>query len=694
MADLMDLLTLCSELDEDLSNLSRGDNQRKERIRKHIHTVDTKLKYQVPDFEKDLPWLNIASSLSLYEHLKGNIVVLDFFTYCCINCVHVLPDLEKVEQKYSLNDGVAIIGVHSAKFENEKVSANILSAILRYNIHHPVVNDHDAVLWNKLQIQCWPTFVVVGPNGQFLQTFVGEGHRENLLEFIDESLEYFKDKINPCDLKLSLEKDKVNEAPLQFPGKVTTSNDGKILVVSDTGHHRILVLSQLGVVQHCIGGTDRGNEDGGFTQARFNSPQGVAINGDIVYVADTDNHTIREINLTSKTVRTLAGTGVQGQDKEGGKSGTNQELSSPWDVVLGNSPESDKENVLYIAMAGIHQIWVYFLQDSDWLKESHHSGGTCLRFSGSGQEENRNNSYPTKAGFAQPSGLALSSTLGLMFVADSESSTVRKVSLKDGGVKALVGGEFDPMNLFAYGDKDGKGYDCKLQHPLGVAIVTEENGPLLVADSYNHKIKSIDLKTSICKTVIGLETNNDGVIKFQLNEPGGLCVSQDKVYIADTNNHQIRVLDIKTLSISTLPVIFSKDETDSKPKQPINLKGQIEDMESLVLPSMGDLTFTLEINLPEGSHLTEDSPSRWVLLSEKNGQYTEEFKGEIKSVESSDICTVSVKEDSSTFYCQCKVLHCGVDNVCKMSHKTFKQVVTIDPQSSTSTRHSHIHYSV
>lgn len=197
----------------------------------------------------DLQWLNIASSLSLYEHLKGNIVVLDFFTYCCINCVHVLPDLEKVEQKYSLNDGVIIIGVHSAKFENEKVSANILSAILRYNIHHPVVNDHDAVLWNKLQIQCWPTFVVVGPKGQFLQTFVGEGHRENLLEFIDESLEYFKDMINPCDLKLSLEKDKVNEAPLQFPGKVTTSNDGKILVVSDTGHHRILVLSQLGVVQ-------------------------------------------------------------------------------------------------------------------------------------------------------------------------------------------------------------------------------------------------------------------------------------------------------------------------------------------------------------------------------------------------------------------------------------------------------------
>jgi thiol-disulfide isomerase/thioredoxin len=203
-------------------------------------------------FISDLQWMNTSTPLSLYENLKGNIVILDFFTYCCINCIHVLPDLEAVEKKFSFQDGVVVLGVHSAKFENEKVSTNILSAILRYNIHHPVVNDHDAVMWNKLQIQCWPTFVVLGPDGQFLQTFVGEGHRENLIEFIEVSLEHFKTRIVPCSIDISLEKDKISETPLQFPGKIASTKDGKFLAVSDTGHHRILVLSSICVVQVCF----------------------------------------------------------------------------------------------------------------------------------------------------------------------------------------------------------------------------------------------------------------------------------------------------------------------------------------------------------------------------------------------------------------------------------------------------------
>lgn len=197
----------------------------------------------------DLPWFNTSSPLSLRDHLKGNIVILDFFTYCCINCLHVLPDLEAVESKYSLQDGVVVIGVHSAKFENEKVSANILSAILRYHIHHPVVNDHEALLWNKLQVQCWPTFIVVGPDGQFLQTYVGEGHRKNLLEFIEVALDYYKEKVTPFSITLALEKDKVNETSLQFPGKIDVSIDRHTLAVSDSGHHRILLLSSNGVVQ-------------------------------------------------------------------------------------------------------------------------------------------------------------------------------------------------------------------------------------------------------------------------------------------------------------------------------------------------------------------------------------------------------------------------------------------------------------
>lgn len=198
--------------------------------------------------------MNVSSPLSLSADLKGKIVVLDFFTYCCINCMHVLPDLEALEHMYSVEDGVVVIGVHSAKFDNEKISANILSAILRYGISHPIVNNPSMELWEKLQVMCWPTFIVVGPGGEFLQTYVGEGHRQKLIEFVCVALNYYRDKefISKSSLPLRLEKENLPLSPLHFPGKICVSEDGNKLVVSDTGHHRILVLGKGGVIQVCI----------------------------------------------------------------------------------------------------------------------------------------------------------------------------------------------------------------------------------------------------------------------------------------------------------------------------------------------------------------------------------------------------------------------------------------------------------
>ena len=194
-------------------------------------------------------WLNVSTPVSFSDQLKGKIVVLDFFTYCCINCIHVLPDLEALEQAYSITDGVVVIGVHSAKFDNEKVSANILTAVLRHNIHHPVVNDSGAILWNQLQIACWPTFVIVSPSGQFLYTIMGEGHRQRLLQFVGVAVDYYKEKGEISRHSLPLEVVQLPPSVLNFPGKVCVSQDGKTIVVADTGHHRILVLDKNGLVK-------------------------------------------------------------------------------------------------------------------------------------------------------------------------------------------------------------------------------------------------------------------------------------------------------------------------------------------------------------------------------------------------------------------------------------------------------------
>ena len=170
-----------------------------------------------------LEWLNVSEHLSFGNQLLGKIVVLDFFTYCCINCIHILPDLHALEEKFSVPDGVVVIGVHSAKFENEKVSANILSAVLRYGIHHPVLNDSSAKLWSDLQIACWPTLVIVGPEGQFLYQLVGEGHGERLLQFVEESVKFYKEKGELSDHSLPIQISSAPDSPLYFPGKVCLS---------------------------------------------------------------------------------------------------------------------------------------------------------------------------------------------------------------------------------------------------------------------------------------------------------------------------------------------------------------------------------------------------------------------------------------------------------------------------------------
>ncbi|KAM5271568.1 NHL repeat-containing protein 2 [Ctenodactylus gundi] len=588
-----------------------------------------------PEFPEGLEWLNTEEPISLYKDLCGKVVILDFFTYCCINCIHLLPDLHALEHTYSDKDGLLIVGVHSAKFPNEKVLDNIKSAVLRYNITHPVVNDADASLWQELEVSCWPTLVILGPRGNMLFSLIGEGHKDKLFLYTSIALQYYKDRGQIRDNKIGIKlyKDSLPPSPLLFPGKVAVDDATNRLVIADTGHHRILVTWKNGQIQHSIGGPNPGRKDGILSESTFNSPQGVAIMNNIIYVADTENHLIRKIDLEAEKVSTVAGIGIQGTDKEGGARGEQQPISSPWDVVFGTSgSEVQKNDILWIAMAGIHQIWALLLESSKLPKKNELKKGTCLRFAGSGNEENRNNAYPHKAGFSQPSGLSLASEgpWHCLFVADSESSTVRTVSLKDGAVKHLVGGERDPMNLFAFGDVDGVGINAKLQHPLGVAWDKKRN-LLYVADSYNHKIKVVDPKTKNCTTLAGTgDTSNtsSSFTESTFNEPGGLCVGENDqlLYVADTNNHQIKVMDLETKTVSVLPIFRSENTVVDGPL--LVEKQKIVPKLPKSAPSIGlspviarpgqTLQFKLRLDLPAGTKLTEGVPSCWFLTAEGN----------------------------------------------------------------------------
>jgi DNA-binding beta-propeller fold protein YncE len=478
---------------------------------------------EAPELDGGVAWLNTAGPLRLKD-LRGKIVLLDFWTLCCINCMHVLPDLAKLEKKYP--NELVVIGIHSAKFENEKNTESIRKAILRYEVSHPVVNDADMKIWRTYGSNSWPTLCLIDPEGHVVGATSGEGNYELLDRVIAKLIKVHKEKktLNEKPLKFQLARGQESgDSPLFFPGKVLADAAGKRLFIADSTHHRIVITDMGGKKIDVAGAGEPGNEDGSFAKARFNDPQGMALQGDLLYVADRKNHQIRVLDLKAQTVKTVAGIGVQGQDREFGGPGRKTGLNSPWDLLL-------HKGKLYVAMAGHHQIWMM-----DPEKE------TIVPYAGSGRETIRDGSLIASC-FAQPSGLATDDKT--LWVADSEVSAVRAVPL-DGGdaVKTVVG-----EGLFDFGDVDGQGDKVRLQHALGIAY---HDGKLYVADTYNSKIKLLDPVKRTCTTFLGGEPK--GWLATPLfSEPGGISYADGKLYVADTNAHRIRVVDVKTKTVSTL----------------------------------------------------------------------------------------------------------------------------------------------
>ena len=478
-----------------------------------------------PEFPEGLPWLNVRRPLRLAE-LRGKFVLLDFWSYCCINCMHVLPELRQLETKYEQE--LVVIGVHSGKFSNERDTEQIRKAIIRYQIRHPVVNDADYQVWQAYAVEAWPTLVLINPLGKIIARSAGEGVFEPYDALLREAVPYFEAR---QQLKRGLPAFKLEEepadAPLRFPGKVASDEKRGRLFISDSNHHRILVSDAAGKILEVIGSGLPGAEDGNFEKASFRHPQGVFADGDRLYIADTENHLIRTADLNSRTVQTPLGTGAQARRFNQPGRGRSVALNSPWDLLA-------LDGKLYIAMAGSHQLWVADLKSWE-----------ARPFAGSGREALLDGP-PMEAALAQPSGLAAGD--GKIYLADSESSSIREVALKSAGaVKTLVG-----KGLFEFGDREGPAHRALLQHPLGVSL---RDGVLYIADTYNNKIKMLDLAAGIVKTLAGTGRKQfkDGrFAEAAFNEPGGLAWLAGKLYVADTNNHQIRVLDPTSQTVTTL----------------------------------------------------------------------------------------------------------------------------------------------
>jgi DNA-binding beta-propeller fold protein YncE len=369
--------------------------------------------------------------------------------------------------------------------------------------------------------------VLIDPEGNYYGTTSGEGRFELLDEHIGKLVKLHREKKTldekPRRFELARFREK-GDSPLFFPGKILADAASQRLFIADSTHHRI-VITHLDGRKIAIAGTgEPGQDDGRFASAQFNDPQGMALRGETLYVADRRNHLIRALDLKAQTAKTIAGTGEQNRygRKKGGKA-LKVGLNSPWDLYrVGHN--------LYIAQAGHHQIWLLDLKKK-----------RLEPYAGDGYEK-RIDGPLDDSSFAQPSGLT--SDGKSLYVADSETSSIRKMPLLGGKgeVTTIVG-----QGLFDFGDVDGIGKEVRLQHALGVAY---RDGKLFVADTYNSKIKVIDPRKRSCTTYLG--EPGGWLVGSVFNEPAGLSFAGDKLYVADTNGHRIRVVDLKTKRVSTL----------------------------------------------------------------------------------------------------------------------------------------------
>ncbi len=546
-------------------------------------------------------WLNTGGRQLQLEDLRGKIVLLDFWTFCCINCLHVLDELRPLEEQYS--DVLVTVGVHSPKFEHEADPMALAAAVERYDIHHPVLDDPELTTWQAYTARAWPTLVVIDPEGYIVAHLSGEGHAAGLTSLVEELVEEHEAKGTLHRGDGPYVPAESTAGDLKFPGKVIALPSTGTFLAGDTGHHRLVELeADLVTVRRTIGSGIKGFRDGSADEARFNEPQGVALLpaalaaevGYDVVVADSVNHRLRGVDLATGQVRTLAGNGTQrlldagnhtktGLQENAQEVGAESEtprltetrlgtdsldvsLSSPWDVLYSSVLER-----VVIAMAGTHQIFSY----DPRTHAVEVLAGTGL--------EGLLDGDASAAWFAQSSGLA-EDAQGTIWIADSETSSVRILSFIEVGgqtraqVQTAVG-----TGLFDFGFRDGDADVARLQHPLGVAALPD--GSIAIADTYNGAVRRYDPATRQVSTLLrGLSEPSDVLVDMTPVADGG----DPLLIVVETNRHQLVRVPLPKEALAV-------DEGASRTQRPQTAM------------SAGPVALTVRFSAPKGQKLDD----RW-----------------------------------------------------------------------------------
>ncbi len=495
--------------------------------------------FQVSDISKitsnkEVKWLNVSRPLEKSD-LKDRVILLDFWTYACVSCIENIPEIKKLEKEFG--NKLAVIGVHSGKFENEKDLSSIKKAILRYDITHPVLQDAEMKVWHSFKVKAWPTLILINPHGNIVKTYSAEDDFETIHRDVKKQVAKFKYEIKREALPITLEKYDLVSNVLSFPTKLEyaaefsyKSAKAPALLIANTGKNNIIASNMLGGIITKIGSGKEGFEDGSFDVASFRFPQGLLYSDNKLYVADSGNHALRVIDFMQGSVSTLIGSGKKGKAIEVGRvlEAKDVELSSPSDIEF----FPDRKHIV-IANAGSNQILSFDI-DNNSISVLAGNGSK-----GNEDGEDANNSL------AQTSDM--SSYNGKLYFIDSDSSSLRVLDEK-GAVKTLIG-----QGLAKFGHANGQAKAALMQHPLGLMV--DDTGAY-ISDSFNHAIRKYDFASGQIRDLAGFNGRGESLgSKTQFNEPDGIISVIDRFYIADSNNNRIIILSRGNLTSELLDVI-------------------------------------------------------------------------------------------------------------------------------------------
>jgi thiol-disulfide isomerase/thioredoxin len=580
-------------------------------------------------------WLNSARKIEV-DDLKNRVILVDFWTHACVNCLHMVPEIKKLEEQFG--DRLTVIGVHSGKFDNEKSVESIKKAVLKYNIEHLVVNDADFKIWDSFGVKSWPTMILLNAKGQVVKKYEGEVAGKVIAKDVEKLVKKYSFQLNRNALPIVLEKNKAVDHVLKFPSGIEFARNfsykniikTNALVVANTGKNSILVTSLNGDTLLEIGSETAGSEDGDIANASFDAPHGLLFKDNILYVADTGNHAVRKIDFKAGKVTTIAGTKNKGLAITNDGKALEANLSSPWDLEF--FPDS---NHIIISNSGTHQ-----------LLKLNIAGETISPFAGNGNEDLLDGKYPDNA-LAQPNGL--SAFGGNLYFVDSETSALRVVD-KSGMVKTLVG-----RGLFDFGHKNGAAKEALMQHP--VALSADDTG-VYIADTHNHVIRKFDLKSGQLADFSG-DLRGDGIggrKNTSYDEPEAMIAVLDKFYIADTNNG--RVVELNR-GVGTSRVI------DIIPPSKMPREGLLEYLPNLEkIPSVAvkeQSEVKLNFEMKKGWKINESAPSFFNLVevkNEKEANLVASFDGEMIKSGSVVLPKLSKKRiyylQGTVYYCEDK----------------------------------------